>query len=271
MMMEEANKLNPSPVKETNQNLLEQNGGIKRNIIYADPPWEYTIKHHEKGTTMNGLANQHYSTMSLKELKQLNVQDIASKDCILFLWTTGPQMKNSIELMNEWGFQYKTMFMTWIKTTKGEIKADRLGFYTRQSCEYVLMGSRGNVLKYKNPDYTTPICNVFEEDSQEHSRKPIYVRELIDKMFLNVPKIELFAREQTNVVEWDYWGNEVDKYTKNTQKDDSTNKDSARRRQIQLSDKLASLKRTNEHLVDSANKYGVERNHHTTLTQFLQQ
>ncbi len=70
----------------------------------------------------------------------------------------------------------------------------------------VLMGSRGNVLKYKNPEYTSAICNVFEEDSQEHSRKPTYVRELIDKMFLNVPCIELFAREQSNGEDWDYWG-----------------------------------------------------------------
>jgi N6-adenosine-specific RNA methylase IME4 len=269
-MTKEVSKRNPSPVTETNQSLLEHNDGIKRNIIYADPPWDYTIKHHEKGSTMSGLANHHYSTMSLKELKQLKVQEIAAKDCILFLWTTGSQMKNSIELMNEWGFEYKTMFMTWIKTTKGEIKADRLGFYTRQSCEYVLMGSRGNVLKYKNPKYTTPICNVFQEDSKEHSRKPSYVRELIDKMFLNVPKIELFAREQTNVVDWDYWGNEVDKYAINTKKDDFTDKDTARRRQVQLSDTLSTLKRTNEHLVDSANKYGVERNHQTTLKGFLQ-
>jgi N6-adenosine-specific RNA methylase IME4 len=269
-MTEKKRKSIDDKVEETNESLLEQNDGIKRNIIYADPPWEYTIKHHEKGSTMSGLANQHYSTMSIKELKQLKVQVIAAKDCILFLWTTGAQMKNSLELMNAWGFEYKTMFMTWIKTTKGEIKTDRLGFYTRQSCEYVLMGSRGNVLKYKNPKYTTSICNVFEEDSQEHSRKPTYVRELIDKMFLNVPKMEPFAREQTNVVDWDYWGNEVDKYTINTKKDDSTDKDTARRRQIQLSDKLASLKRTNEHLVDSANKYGVERNHQTTLKGFLQ-
>ena len=116
-------------LEKTNQNLLDQNGGIKRNIIYADPPWEYTIKHHEKGTTLSGLANQHYSTMSLNDLKKLNVKDIAAKDCILFLWTTGPKMKNSIELMNAWGFAHKTMFMTWIKTTNGEVKANRLGFY----------------------------------------------------------------------------------------------------------------------------------------------
>jgi hypothetical protein len=122
-------KSHPSIVNETNESLLEDNGGIRRNIIYADPPWEYTVKHHDKGTTMSGLANQHYSTMSLNELKQLKVQEIAAKDCILFLWTTGAQMENSIELMSAWGFEYKTMFMTWIKTTKGEIKGNRLGFY----------------------------------------------------------------------------------------------------------------------------------------------
>jgi N6-adenosine-specific RNA methylase IME4 len=164
---------------------------------------------------MSGLANQHYSTMPLNELKQLKVEEIAAKDCILFLWTTGPQMKNSIELMNAWGFEYKTMFMTWIKTTSGEIKANRLGFYTRQSCEYVLMGSRGNVLKYKNPKYTTAVCNVFEEDSQEHSRKPKYVRELIDNMFCNVPKTELFSRDTQPTLDWDYWGNEVGEIHRN--------------------------------------------------------
>src|SRR5689334_2367476 len=96
-----------SCLDDTNQSLLDQNGGIQRNIIYADPPWEYTIQHHEKGTTLTGLSNQHYSTMSLKDLKELKVRDIAAKDCILFLWTTGCQMKNSIELMNAWGFTYK--------------------------------------------------------------------------------------------------------------------------------------------------------------------
>jgi N6-adenosine-specific RNA methylase IME4 len=270
-MTEKKRKFIDDNLEQTNGSLLEDNGGIKRNIIYADPPWEYTIKSHEKGSTMSGLSNQHYSTMSLNELKQLKVHEIAANDCILFLWTTGAQMENSIELMSAWGFEYKTMFMTWIKTTKGEIKGNRLGFYTRQSCEYVLMGSRGTVLKYKNPKYTTPICNVFQEDSKEHSRKPTYVREVIDKMFLNVPKIELFAREQSNEVDWDYWGNEVNKFTTNTTRN-STNKESTRKLQIQLSDKLALQKRTTKkHLVDSANKYGVEGNHQTTLKDFLQQ
>ena len=174
------------------------------------------------------------------------VKDIAAKDCILFLWTTGAQMKNSIELMNAWGFAHKTMFMTWIKTTKGEVKANRLGFYTRQSCEYVLMGSRGAVLKYKNPEFPNAVCNVFDENSQEHSRKPTYVRELIDQMFLNVPKIELFAREQTNGEDWDYWGNEVDKFEDNEEstESDQNNREETRILQIQLSEQISLQKRS---------------------------
>jgi N6-adenosine-specific RNA methylase IME4 len=132
-------------IEKWSQSLLDQNGGIRRSIIYADPPWAYTIKHHDKGTTMTGLSNQHYKTMTLKQLKQLKVKEIAAPNCILFLWTTGPQLINAGELMKAWVFQYKTMFMTWVKTTNGQVKANRLGFYTRQSCEYVLMGSRGNV------------------------------------------------------------------------------------------------------------------------------
>jgi N6-adenosine-specific RNA methylase IME4 len=65
------------------------------------------------------------------------------------------------------------------------------------------MESRGNVLQWKNQEYRNAICNTFQADSQEHSRKPTYVRKLIDKMFLNVPRIELFAREQTNRLDWD--------------------------------------------------------------------
>jgi hypothetical protein len=71
------------------------------------------------------------------------------------------------------------------------------------------MGCRGSTLQLKDPAFKSAICNTFQADSKEHSRKPLYVRELIDQMFLNVPKIELFAREQSNPVDWDYWGNEV--------------------------------------------------------------
>ena len=86
------------------------------------------------------------------------------------------------------------------------------------------MGSRGTVLEYKNPEFTNAVSNMFEEDSKEHSRKPTYVRELIDQMFHNAPKIELFARESRNL-DWDYWGNEVDKFDDRRTIEDDTKTD----------------------------------------------
>ena len=82
----------------------------KKNIILADPPWKYNLN------KINGCAENHYPTMSLKELKELNVLDYADNDCILFIWTTGPKMKESIELIESWRFEYKTMFAVWVKT-----------------------------------------------------------------------------------------------------------------------------------------------------------
>ena len=126
-----------------NQDLLKTNGNIKINIIYADPPWDY-----RSGETIKGRANQHYETMPLKELKQLNVSEIAAKDCILFLWTTGPQLNNALELMRCWGVKYVTMFFVWVKTTNGNVNGGRCGYYTRQSSEFVLMGTKerlGNI------------------------------------------------------------------------------------------------------------------------------
>jgi N6-adenosine-specific RNA methylase IME4 len=191
-------------MKETNEDLLRVNGNLKRNIIYADPPWNY-----RSGETIKGRASNHYDTMTLKELKQLKVNEISDDDCILFLWTTGPHLGNAIELMESWGFRYVTMFFVWVKTTNGKIKGGRCGFYTRQSSEFVLMGTKGKIGKFKcNQDY---IPNTFLKDSTVHSEKPKDVKECIDKMFLNVPKIELFARESSDL-NWDYWGNEVTKF-----------------------------------------------------------
>jgi N6-adenosine-specific RNA methylase IME4 len=219
-----------SVIDATNKSLLRANGGVKRTIVYADPPWKYSIERHPKGEIgMNGLANHHYPTMALTDLKQIRVQDIVSDNALMFMWSTGPQMLNSIELMKSWGFSYKTVFMVWAKTHKGKINSNRLGFYTRQCCEYVLLGSRGGgVLKYKDPTYRKATANIFRKDSKRHSSKPRFVRKLIDRMFLNVPKIELFARDTPKPKKWDYWGNEVEKT-------DRTSKwKRARKRQIRI-------------------------------------
>ena len=182
---------------QANQSLLQENRDIRRNIIYADPPWKYTIERSDncQQSPIKGTANSHYPTLSLHQLKQLKIQEITADDCILLMWTTGPQLENALELMQSWGFHYNTLFMTWVKTSNGgQIgRGARLGFYTRQTVEMVLMGTRGHVHKYKKPREEM-LYNILLEDPEEHSRKPSRVKKVIDRMFLDVPRIELFAR-----------------------------------------------------------------------------
>lgn len=51
---------------------------MKYNIIYADPPWQYR---QNKG---NGVAENHYRTMSLKDICNLPIDTISRKDSVLF-------------------------------------------------------------------------------------------------------------------------------------------------------------------------------------------
>jgi N6-adenosine-specific RNA methylase IME4 len=191
-------------IKKTNKSLLEKVNGRKFTIIYADPPWSYNQCKFFEGT-----ANSHYDTMSIEDLKKLSISQIADKDAILLMWVTGPFIFHAKELMKAWGFTPVTVFMNWIKTYKGKIAGPRLGVYTRGTVEHIVMGKRGNVAKFK---YKIAFhYNAHLEDSTEHSKKPKYFKELIDKMFMNVPKIELFARESDNP-DWEHWGNESEKF-----------------------------------------------------------
>jgi N6-adenosine-specific RNA methylase IME4 len=222
----------------------------KRNIILADPPWEY-----KKNSFKTGNAEDHYSTMSLKELKELNISEYTSNNCILFMWTTGPLMKQSIELLETWGFEYKTMFAVWVKTD-----GTYMGHYTRQKSEFVLMGTKGKIHKFKklNCPY---IENTFEFKNQEHSKKPIHLKKMIDQIFENIPKLELFSRN-SNDLNWDHWGNETEKFGKNM---DIKKKRKIRDEQHSLVDTLMKQKKIKGKMIDKANIYGLERNNQQIL------
>ena len=58
---------------------------MKYQIIYADPPWDYKgqRQHNGKGGTETGGAEIHYPTMTLSELKKLDILSLADDDCLL--------------------------------------------------------------------------------------------------------------------------------------------------------------------------------------------
>lgn len=173
----------------------------KYSVIYADPPWYYKDKRTRK--KLSGGAVNHYPLMKLSELKVLPVGDLADDNCMLFVWVTFPNLKEGLELIGAWGFTYKTLGFSWIKTNKRDGKPFfGIGYYTKSNCEVCLIGVKGKPIKVSNS-----VSSVVISPRMEHSRKPDSVREDIVRLCGNVPRIELFARQE--VEGWDCWGNEV--------------------------------------------------------------
>lgn len=177
------------------------NTNKKYNIIYADPPWHYNDK--RKGKKISGGAENHYPTMKLADIQNLPIKNITADNCMLFLWVTFPNLQEGLNLIKSWGFKYKTLGFSWIKTNKNNGKPFfGIGYYTKSNCEVCLLGIKGKPIKVS--DY---ISSVVISPREEHSKKPNEVRNRIVELCGDIPRIELFARQQADG--WDVWGNEV--------------------------------------------------------------
>lgn len=173
----------------------------KYQLIYADPPWTYG-NYAKAGLGKN--SAEKYTTMSIEELKELKVQDLAFDDSILLMWVTFPQLKESIEVMESWGFEYRTVAYTWVKKNKsGDGWFFGLGNYTRANAEICLLGVNGNGLTVKSKNQS----QIIDEPITEHSEKPFIIRDKIVELFGDVKRIELFAR--TTSEGWESWGNDL--------------------------------------------------------------
>jgi len=175
----------------------------KYQIIYADPPWKYNSRANHK-TRFRGGACGHYSLMTMNEIKALPISSLADKNCVLFLWTTFPYLEEQIKLFRHWGFKYRTLGFSWIKTNSKNGKPFfGVGYYAKSNCEVCLMGMKGQLKTISNK-----VSSVIIAPRKEHSHKPEEVREKIVELFGYLPRIELFARQKTEG--WDVWGNEVE-------------------------------------------------------------
>jgi site-specific DNA-methyltransferase (adenine-specific) len=122
----------------------------KYKIIYADPPWAYKDK-RDKHPRLCGGASAHYDTMSIADIKALPIQNIAAEDCMLFLWATFPNLQEALDLIKAWGFKYKTLGFSWIKTNSKNGKPFfGIGYYTKSNCEVCLIGVKGKPIKKSN-------------------------------------------------------------------------------------------------------------------------
>ena len=172
----------------------------KYSVIYADPPWAYLWGKGQDGGHF--APEKHYSTMSTDEICALNIKRLADKNCALFLWATMPCLPDAIKVMEAWGFKYKTCAFTWVKTKKDGTPLAGMGSYTKANAEICLLGMRGHI---KSIDKT--VRQIVMHSRLGHSVKPPIIRNEIVRLFGDIPRIELFARQQAKG--WDCWGNEV--------------------------------------------------------------
>jgi len=162
-------------------------------VILADPPWRY-----EHPMSNRDAIENNYPTMSVDEICELPVADLALDDCVFFLWSTSSMLAQACRVIDAWGFDYRTC-AAWDKLTIGR------GYYFRQQHELLLLAIRGNP---PAPPPSARVSSIIRARRMRHSAKPEIVYAMIDAMYPKLPKLELFARgvERLN---WVSWGNEV--------------------------------------------------------------
>jgi len=169
----------------------------KYKIIYADPAWTYD----DKALSGNRGAGCKYDLMTDEALKMMPVSQLADNNCVLFMWATYPKIREALDLVKAWGFEYKTVAFTWVKKTSINTNFMGMGRWTRANAEIVLLGTKG-----KPSRVDAGIPQIVQTVVKEHSQKPDEVRQRIVKLCGNIPRVELFAR--TKVYGWDVWGND---------------------------------------------------------------
>ena len=170
--------------------------------IYADPPWPY------RNRTSRGAAENHYPVMTMEDILAEPVAKIAAENAHLHLWVPSSFLREGLDVMDAWGFTYKSQFV-WVKPTIGA------GNYWRVSHELLLFGSRGMTEDHElllfgkrggEPFHDNAVRSWAEYPREAHSKKPEEVRKLVEQVSPG-PYLEMYGREKRKG--WTVYGNQV--------------------------------------------------------------
>jgi N6-adenosine-specific RNA methylase IME4 len=173
--------------------------GVKYRTIVADPPWAYEqsrIVTTSKTASTRPEASAQYPTMADADIAALPVAEWCEADAHLYLWATNPRLRSAFEIVEAWGFEYRTL-LTWEK--QGTLG---MGYYFRGQTEHVLFATRG-----KLPiEPSKRARNIFSAPKTGHSVKPDAFMDLVERVSPG-PYLEMFSRRSR--FGWDTWGNEA--------------------------------------------------------------
>ena len=186
--------------------LLNAVGKRRFATVLADPPWQFQNRTGKMAPEHKRLSR--YPTMTLQEIKDLPVEAIVKDTAHLYLWVPNALLSEGLQVMEHWGFTYKTNLI-WYKIRKdGGPDRRGVGFYFRNVTEMILFGVRGKNARTLQPGRSQE--NIILSRKREHSRKPDEQYEIIESCSWG-PRIELFARGTRKG--WFSWGNQADEYS----------------------------------------------------------
>jgi len=159
------------------------------SVGICDCPWQYDFT-----ASNNRAVENHYPTLPIDEICALPIQDIFPQDAVLFFWATAPKLLDALRVLKEWGFEYKSQAV-WDKETVG------MGYWVRGQHEVLLIATKGTM---PPPHESVRYPSVRREKRKEHSEKPDWAYDMVEKYYPNTPKIELFARKSRPG--WASWG-----------------------------------------------------------------
>ena len=178
-------------------------GGRRFSTILADPPWRFTNRTGKMAPEHRRLAR--YRTMTMEEIAALPVAQIAAPTAHLYLWVPNALLPWGLQVMEAWGFDYKSNII-WHKLRKdGGSDGRGVGFYFRNVTEMLLFGVRGKNARTLAPGRRQ--VNYIGSQKREHSKKPDEQYGIIESCSPG-PYLELFARGAQPG--WAVWGNQAD-------------------------------------------------------------
>lgn len=171
-------------------------------LILSDPPWRFATR--SDANQVKSAAN-HYELMDRSALFALPVWKLAAPHCAHVMWATQAQLPLALDLLQHWGFDYRSCG-AWAKRSKtDESWAFGTGYWLRSAAEVFLVGAIGNPAIRSHSERNLIVAPV-----REHSRKPDEMHAMLERMFPATRKLEMFARQSRPG--WDCWGNEATKF-----------------------------------------------------------
>jgi N6-adenosine-specific RNA methylase IME4 len=187
------------------EDFLKRLSGKKYSTVLADPPWQFSNRTGKIAPEHKRLSR--YPTMTLEEIKALPVSEVVREKAHLYLWVPNALVFEALQVMQAWGFKYKTNIVWYKVRADGGPDRRGVGFYFRNVTEMILFGIKGKDARTLKPGRTQP--NIIVSRKREHSRKPDEQYDIIESCSWG-PYLELFSRGTRTG--WSSWGNQNSHY-----------------------------------------------------------